>query len=285
MLGLGVAAAVVGIVPWVVTGMRLPLQNLWATAALPDSMPFALLPFSQYELTLIAGIALVGAGVAGLVGRATRARSTRVAFFALLGGWLGTMIISTVQTAVVVRQGLRDDREASLYFAVVLGVIALALTLGVLALCLIARAPRAGALIGITLTALAQTFWLSNVIAPSHALYAGPIQMWVLAQLRWVPAILVGVGIAWAGVATVGRIVAALASLLILWVVPALVTGVANAAGTRALARDPAALLDYAVNVFRSALFLPELALPPLVVAITVAVCGLTVRAFAGRRR
>lgn len=47
-LALGAAAAIVGLIPWIITGMRLPLQNLWATDTRPADMPLALLPFSQY---------------------------------------------------------------------------------------------------------------------------------------------------------------------------------------------------------------------------------------------
>lgn len=42
----GALVAVVGLLPWIVTGMRLPLQNRWAAETLPGDMPVALLPFN-----------------------------------------------------------------------------------------------------------------------------------------------------------------------------------------------------------------------------------------------
>ena len=34
---IGVGAALVGLLPWIITGMRLPLQNLWASSTLPGA--------------------------------------------------------------------------------------------------------------------------------------------------------------------------------------------------------------------------------------------------------
>src|SRR6185312_2805072 len=52
-LALGVAAGALGILPWLVGGGTLPLQNLWANNDMPNDMPFALLPVSQYAATAI----------------------------------------------------------------------------------------------------------------------------------------------------------------------------------------------------------------------------------------
>jgi hypothetical protein len=66
-----VVAALVGLLPWLITGIRRPLQNLRATSTSPESMPVALLPFSQYALTLIVGLIVTGSAIAGVVARAT----------------------------------------------------------------------------------------------------------------------------------------------------------------------------------------------------------------------
>ena len=76
-LAIGVLSAVVGLLPWLLTGMRLPLQQLWAAPALPESMPIAFLPLSQYTVTLIPGLLVTGATVAGIAMRATRSRQPR----------------------------------------------------------------------------------------------------------------------------------------------------------------------------------------------------------------
>ena len=97
---------------------------------------------------------------------------------------------------------------------------------------------------------------------------------------------LVGAAIAWGGIRTAGRIAAAAVSLLLLWIVPALVTGVQSAVGSRALLRSPLDLLDYGWVVFTSALTMPELVLPRIVVAVVVAAAGIGLgEVFARRRR
>jgi hypothetical protein len=73
-------------------------------------------------------------------------------------------------------------------------------------------------------------------------------------------------------------------SLLLLWLVPALATAVSSAVGSRALLRAPLEMLDYGWGVLRSALFMPELALPPLVVAVVVAAAGIGLREVLARR-
>ncbi|MCU1438326.1 MAG: hypothetical protein JWP66_1413 [Naasia sp.] len=51
-VAIGIGAALIGLPPWIVTGMRLPLQNLCAVEVRPEDMPVALLPFSNYVVTL-----------------------------------------------------------------------------------------------------------------------------------------------------------------------------------------------------------------------------------------
>lgn len=276
---LGVVAAIAGLLPWLVTGMRLPLQNLWATETLPEDMPIVLLPFSQYALSLIAALLITGAAAAGLAARALRPRMPRGGALATFAGLLATQVIAAVQTAVVVQDGLDPDRAASdLYFAAGLGVVVLSVLVAAVVFWLIAAAPRAGALIGMSIGAVVFAPWLSTLLIPRGSIPPSWL-VTVANQVGWiVPAALVGLAIAWCGVGTVGRIVAAVASLALLWVGPALITGVTNAAGSRVLANSPADMVDYAVEVTRMALFLPELALPPIAVAVAVAIGGLVVR-------
>lgn len=278
---IGVGAALVGLLPWLVTGMRLPLQNLWAADAMPDDMPLALLPFSQYELSTIASLLVVGAAVAGIAARALRRRSPRGGFALLLFGVLLVDVVAIVQTATVVGAGLRDDDWSTVYLTAVLAVAILALLVAMLVLWLIARAPRAGAVIGLSIAAVLVSGWLHLLLAPEPVFTGEPAWLWT--AVRWVPAVLVGAAIAWGGVGTVGRVIGALASLVILWVGPALITAVSAAAGTRVLAREPAEMLDYARRVFGMALTEPALVAPPLVVAVCVAGVGLIGRALLGR--
>jgi hypothetical protein len=280
---LGVAAAIVGLLPWLVTGMRLPLQNLWATETLPDRMPIVLLPFSQYALTLIAALLVTGATAAAIVARATRRRQPRGGIVAIFVGLLAAQVVAAAQTATVVRGGLDDRGASDLYFAAVLAVIVLAILVGVAVYWLVAVAPRAGALVGLTIAAILFGPWVNGLLVPFSTQPAEAVAA-IIGLTRWVPAILVGVAIAWCGLGTVGRVIAAVSSLLLLWTGPALITGVTSAAGSRVLAGAPAEMLDQAARVTGMALFLPELALPPLVVTVVVAGAGLVGAALVRRR-
>lgn len=281
---IGMASAVVGLLPWLISGMRLPLQNLWATETLPDDMPVVLLPFNQYLLLLIVALIVTGAAIAGIAARATRRRRPRFGVAAILAGVLAVQVVAVVQTAVVVRAGLEDRPESDLYLAALVAVATLSVLVGVLVLLLVATAPRAGAVIGLSIAAVVFGHWCSGLLVPRGTVPAVELAP-LLDAVRWIPPVLVGAAIAWAGLGTVGRVLAAGVSLVILWVGPAFVTAVVNAAGSRVLARDPAAMLEYAVDVFGMALTIPSLALPPLIVAALVAAIGIVGRAVLARVR
>src|SRR4051812_47444441 len=85
---LGAGSALLALLPWAITGMHLPLQQLWATDTLPDQMPTALLPFHQYYALTIAALMVIGATIAGIIGRAVTAQHPRSALLALIGGVL-----------------------------------------------------------------------------------------------------------------------------------------------------------------------------------------------------
>lgn len=271
---IGVGAAAVGLLPWLVTGLRLPLQNLWATESTSEQMPLVLLPFSQYALTLIIGLIVTGAALAGLFVRAARPRLPERGVAAVVVGVLVVHGVAMVQTAAVVRSGLAARRESALYLAVLVAVTGLSVLVGALALGLIALAPRGAAVVGMSIGTLAFAPWLSRLIVPFDAISPGPVTLQLLAVARWVPAVLIGAAIAWSGLRTGLRVAAAAVSLLLLWVVPALTTAISSAAGSRVLAHDPSEMALYATEVFRAAATTPALVLPPLVLAVVVAAAG-----------
>ena len=281
---IGIASALVGMLPWLITGMRLPLQNLWATETLPADMPIALLPFNQYALTLIVSILVTGAAIAGIVARAVRARRPRFGVAAVLSGVLLVQVVAVVQTTIVVEGGLQERAESTLYLVALVALASLSVLVGVLVLLLVAAAPRAGAVVGLSIAAVLFVSWLTGLIVPFGSVQTTELA-WLLNLLRWIPPILIGAAIAWAGVNTVGRVFAAAFGLLVLWIAPALITAVVNAAGSRVLARDPQLMAEYAVDVFGMALTMPELALPPLILAVVVAAIGLVGRAILKRSR
>jgi hypothetical protein len=283
-LAIGVGAAAIGLLPWAVTGLRLPLQNLWEAATLPEQMPIALLPFSQYAVTLVAAVLVVGAAIAGLIARSTRARQGRHGFAALTAGYLTVQLIALVQTAVVVGDGLRPGTESVIYLAAMVAAAAASAVVGALVYGLIARTPRAGALIGLSIAAVAAGWWLSALLVPNPVVVS-ELQLTLARLTEWVPAILCGAAIAWCGISTVGRILAAITAVAAVVIGAAFATGVTSALGTRVLARFPAEMLDYGVQVFLQALGRPELTLRPIIATLVVAAVGLVLRVVLNTRQ
>ncbi|MDQ0894041.1 hypothetical protein [Agromyces ramosus] len=283
LLLIGVGSAVFGLLPWLITGLRLPLQNLWATDTLPGDMPLVLLPFSQYAVSLIVAVIVIGSAAAGVVARSIRRRTPKGGLAMFVLGVAVVDLVALTQTAVVVGGGLRDDSMSSLYLTALLACAGTAIVLGLGVLALIARAPRGGAVIGLAVPALLSSVWLHALLSPQGPAFIGE-PSWLFDAVRWAPPVLIGAAIAWGGVNTVGRLIAAVASLLMLWITPALLTAVANAVGSRVLARYLGEMLDYGISVFRAALFEPNLAVPPLVVAVVVAGAGIAARMLLTRR-
>lgn len=281
---LALGAVVIGLLPWLTTGMRLPLQNLWAQPTDPGDMPIALLPFSQYSLTVIFSVLLIGGALTGMAARALRPRMTRAGLVLLLCTTPALQVIAVAQSATVTGSGLEDSGRGALYLTAIVGVSVLSLLLGLLAQTLIALAPRAGALLGLTLSAIAAPSWLGGFLRPL-TLQGSDWLLPAMSLLAWIAPVLTGISIAWAGVRSAGRVAAAIASLLLLWIAPAAITGISSAAGSRVLASDPLAMIEYALQVFASALVVPELALRPVVAAIVVAALGLLVLWAVRRRR
>ncbi|WP_157156758.1 hypothetical protein [Diaminobutyricimonas sp. LJ205] len=272
-LVIGAAAALVGLLPWLITGARLPLQNLWATPTSPEQMPIALLPFSQYELVVIVGLIVTGSAIAGVAARSVRARQSPHSLRMVLLGVLVVQAIAAVQTTAVVMNGLERSNWADLYLAALVAVTALAVLTGILVLLLIAKSPVPGAVIALAIAALATGVWLSALVAPFGSIQ-NDLTTGLLDLVRWVPAVIIGAALAWSGFHTIGRVVAGAVAILILWIGPTVFTAVSAAAGTRVLATRPAEMLDYGIGVFNMALWLPELVLPRLIVAAVVGILG-----------
>lgn len=271
--GMGVAGAVVGLLPWLVTGARLPLQNLAADQSTTDT-PFALLPFSQYFLTSIVALLVVGGASAGIAGRSLTARRPRFGAAALVGGVVLVQVVASVQATVVTVASLEDSARTALYAGLVVGVIVVSLAMSLLVLLLIALAPVAGATIALSLAALVSASWIGVALRDVMTVAPYELVQPILSVLRWLPAVLVGCAIAWCGFRTAGRVAAVVVSLAALWIGPAFFTAASSAAGTRVLAAYPGEMAEYGIRVFVSALTMPELALPPLLVAVIVGAAG-----------
>ncbi|WP_186322076.1 hypothetical protein [Curtobacterium pusillum] len=265
-VGTGVLSGVVGLLPWIVTGMRLPLQNLWATPTVdPADMPVALLPFSQYSVGLIGAMLLVGGAVAGLAVRLLgerRGLPGRLATVLAATGLLVVQLVALVQTAVVTGAGLRTDRSigtgaaisaAQVYLVALMAGTLLAIALAVVLLVVLARTAPGVAVVAVAVGALAAGTWVDAFLVSPVGFADGSVSA-VLSVTRWVPAVLVGLGIARTGLTSVGRVIGSVLALAVLWSGSAAVTAVTAALGTRVYLPYPLELASFGAEVFRSAL-------------------------------
>lgn len=283
-VGLGVVAVIVGLAPWLLTGARLPLQNLWAASvveadgvtAAPESMPVSLLPFSQYALTLQASLLITGSAVAGLTARAIGARQRRGAVIAVVAGTVGAQAVALVQSSVTVTGGLADSVESVVYLGAVVGAAVAGIALGLVVLLLIARARRGAAVVGLAVGALALVQWGYALVYPPFSLVTETVAV-ADAVLRWLPAVLVAAAIVWAGVSTIGRAIGATVALLALWIGPAAITAISNVAGSRVYASYPFEMVEIAGSIFTSALASPATWRAVLVAAVLAGI-GLALR-------
>jgi hypothetical protein len=280
-LPVGILAAMVGLLPWWVSGARLPLQDLWESTVRAAAMPITLLPFSQYFVVLVFALLIVGAAAAGIGGRVLRVGGWGVLL--LVAGVLLVQISATAQTALVVREGLQERLESTLYVSGLTAGTGLSILIGIIVTVLIARAPRAGALIGLTIGAIGMASWTSALIDPTR-IGDGP-QTALLVIVPWVAPVLTGVAIAWSGIDTAGRVLSALFALVLVWFAPAVTTAIVSALGSRALLRSGGDVVDYGIEVFQLALVTPELALRPIIATAVVAALGLLLRLLVARRR
>ncbi|MCG2622188.1 hypothetical protein LVY72_09685 [Arthrobacter sp. I2-34] len=283
-LFVGAALATLGLLPWLITGMRLLLQNLWAVQTPPEQMPIALLPFSQYALTLLVAMIVMGSGLAGCFARATRANLGRSAPGAITVGVVVVQAIAVVQTTLTLSRGLSETSTAELYLtALVAGTVA-AILIGILVLLLIARPPKAGAAVGLSIAGVLAGAWLGGIILPFGTV-ATDSHTVLLGALRWLPAIIVGLAVVWCGFGTSGKLFAVVGSLLVLWIGPAAFTAISAAAGTRVLAGRPAEMAAYGAQVFGGALGFRGGSLALVVLAVIVVVLGIAMRRLDRRRR
>lgn len=277
---IGIGSALVALLPWIITGMRLPLQNLWGSDTLPDGLPVALLPFSQYYVAALASLLIIGWVIAGLIARGRRAPWT------LVVGVLLVQLVALVQTAVVVGMGLSDRGASTIYLAGITGGAVVAMVLGMVLFILFIRAPRPGVVIAVSLAAIAASAWLDALFTPiGHFSVSSPLMDIGRAIAQYLPAIFVGLAIAWAGINTVGRVIAAIVALLVTWLGSTLVLAATVVLGTRVIAGQPAEMVEYGVSVFRTAVVSEGGPLWVGVVAIGVAFISIVGRVSLHRHR
>ncbi|GMA36816.1 hypothetical protein [Demequina litorisediminis] len=279
----GVVAAGIGLLPWWVEGITLPLQNIWATETMPGAMPLALLPFSQYYVTTIAAMLVMGGAVAGAAQRWLLDRWGAGRRNLVTTGLAATQVVCVAQAAVVTGGGLEDSSRASVYLAgLVLAALVSVATSVLVQRGLAGRGPAA-VMLGATAGALALGMWISALVAATWGI-AGTPPSWLYGLATWLPSVIVGVALGVCGVATVRRAVGAATSLLALWALPALATALSYAVGSRIYLQNPAELVPAGLQVLGMALGPNGGAPQRVLIAVAVGVTTWAVRRTLARR-
>ncbi|MFS0911256.1 hypothetical protein AB3M89_05650 [Microbacterium sp. 179-I 3D2 NHS] len=280
---IGVGGGILGLLPWVVGGGILPLQNLWASPTMPDDMPFVLLPLSQYSATLLFSLVLLGGVFAGVTVRVVARRRELPVRPASLGVAI-VHLIAVVQGFAVLAighgLGIGGDSRAVLYVAGMLGGTIVAAALAQLGLWMTSRSSVAVAALGVALAAVPFASWVARwFIAFTGEVFPPPFLPTLVNVL---PALIVGAALVWCGARPARRIIVWIVSLLALWVMPALFTAIQAGLGMRVLQGDLVEMAKVSAQVFPMALV--EVWMPPLI-ALAIAVIGTLVRMLAQRDR
>ena len=290
-LGIGVFAGLVGLAPWIGTGMVLPVQNLWAFQTLPEDMPVSLLPLSQYLAIRLVGLLVTGGLVAALCLRWWAPARSRVAAAGAAGGVLLVQVIATVQSFTVLNKGLIGSTDeaydvrstgsmSALYFGGLLAGTVAAMVAGVLVFLAVRSRRKAAAALGIGLAAVPAGEWMSAWGEVFWESFDTPAVVYHLGN--WFPAALVGLALAWCPPDRIVRAAVWVADLALLWIVPVLFDAVAGALGTRVFRGDVAQMQEYAGSSFASSLGAPETA-GTVVLAAALGVAGMLFRMVARR--
>ncbi|MEV4776792.1 hypothetical protein [Microbacterium sp. LWH12-1.2] len=278
---IGIAGGILGLLPWLVGGGQLPLQNLWATTTRPEDMPFALLPLSQYYATLLFSLVLLGGVFSGLAVHFL-ARGRGLAAWPGALGVLLVHLIAVVQSFGVLAEGLGiadgGDARAWLYFAGMLAGSIAAMLMAQLGFVMTSRRSVGVVSLGVALAAVPFASWVARWVVAFTGEVSPPEFLSTL--VYWLPAVIVGAALVWGGVRPLWRIIVWAVALLALWVVPALFTAIQYGLGMRVLKGDVVEMAKASMEVFP--LVLQEIWLPT-VVALVIGVVGTVVRMLVGR--
>ncbi|MGO4191143.1 hypothetical protein AB4Y67_05690 [Arthrobacter sp. YAF17] len=275
-LAIGFAAALLGLAPWLITGARLPLQNLWGTQVMPAQMPLALLPLNQYESTTLVALMVTGAAAAGFAVRCWSPARRLLATWCAAGAVAAVQVAAATQSFIVLGGGLAPGQLSSLYLAGMLAGVAAAMAAGLVSLLLLAARSTALAALGPGLVAVPVVSWLAAGVGGVAGVGSVPVVLIML--WRWLPAVLVGAALAWCGLRPRIRALVWMADLALLWVVPAIFSAVSSMLGTRVLAGDLPAMAALGKQVFTAALGPAGGAGPTILLALAIAVIGTVVR-------
>jgi hypothetical protein len=262
-----------GLLPWLVHGGRLPVSGAWPAYEV-GATPWVALPFSEYQIAnLLALTALAGALAVALPHGVLRGPS-RPPLWPVVG-------VALLQASSVVGRGLAGSEAADLLVLVLTLAAGLGGLVGTgLGLLLVRGRPVVRALSGAVLAWLVPS-WLSMLLAYG-ASAPSPLQVTTVGLVPFVAAVLHGLALARLGLGGVGRALTWLVSLGIAVLLPALMTA-AFYAGSYAhpgqLRGDGMAeLVDATLDVTAMAVQVNLSRPGPLLLAVVVGLAGTALR-------
>ncbi len=282
----GVLAALIGLLPWLVSGLRLPLQNLWAVQTLPDDMPIALLPFDQYDIVVLFGLLVLPGGLVGLMARRRlhrEAEGRSAAPELAIGGVLVVQFVAFFETVFVVVRGLTPGRASLIYTFAISAVAVVSIVIGVAIALMVARGSRGLATIAFAGTAVALGSWVPAFLSLCLKLFFDASSAAAAASTigAWAPAVVTGVALAWCGWRPGRRRGAWVGALLVLWVGGAVLDGLLASVSSRVYLGDFARMAEAGLQVFASSLATHW---TTLLVAAGLGVIGCLLRVVVGGR-
>lgn len=278
---IGVGGGLLGILPWLVGGARLPLQNLWVVATMPDDMPIVLLPVSQYFAVLLFALVLLGGVFAGIAVRILSRRRS-VAVWAAALGVLAVHVVAILESFVVVAGGLSlTDAMSLVYLGGMLGGAVVAALLAQLAFWMTSRPSVGIAAFGVALAAVPFGQWVARWFLAFTGDAFAPAFLPELT--RWIPAVVGGIALAWCGIRPAWRIVVWVVSLLTLALLPSLFGAIQYGLGSRILGGNLVEMASASVQIFP--MLLQEAGFMSVVVALVIGVVGTVVQMFVPTRR
>lgn len=299
LLGLacGSLAGLAGLLPWLIEGARLPLQNLWLDSTMPDDMPFALLPVSQYYAVRVVVLLAMGGVLSAPLLRLFRRRRAAGAVTAptpsspllpdgeppawpVHAGLLAVHVTAIAQTFIVLGDGLGVTGPgralASTYFWGMFTGTVLAAAIAQLALHLMASHHRGRPPLGLSLAAFPIALWLMEMVGALSGVGAYPAKAADVVQ--WLPALIVAGALGWHGLPQ-GRWRALWAwSALALLTIPPAASAISTVLGTRAYAGNLELMLDLGLSTLVSSL---SSAIGPVLLALALAAVIAVPRRFA----
>lgn len=295
---IGACCAIFALSPWLITGMRLPLQNLWATNTLPGDMPFALLPFNQYALGSLTGLIILPYALISLLIRVLESQRVRVNGQIMAATVATFQLFAIIQSTIVVLNGVQRNRAGRAYVGIMFSALVLMVLCGLVVYWLLRRPGHPTGMVGVAIIAAPLVSWLTSftrvTIFPTIGLPSyfrnlwGPLQItasgiWLIV-LGLIPAIMIGAAIGIIGVRTLAAKLVALLALFLGWLIPGFYALVAMVEGNRVYWGMPGESVAAGVAAFRSQLFSVELSLIPAIISLLIAGIIIGVKALSRNR-